>query len=259
MQREVGRVRAVVAGVYFRDGVGLAVAERVQEFLRLPTELIEIGVLAQRASGRDSRGHDELLSWAARWRRPMRPVSARSGRKEFIEATGCRSTARWTQSFPRTRRRPMRQVQHSRTGRFRQRESRDRLDGIAALTSRPIACRRVARSTSRGLRACLLGEVERRVPVAGQDVRIGAVLQEELRQSPRDSTPRPMQRRARGDRRIDRCDLLTDAGSSRRRASAWSRRSKATASCRSMAQCSCSHCTDLVLRCRGGPIPSGSR
>jgi hypothetical protein len=36
-----------------------------------------------------------------------RPVSAHSGRKEFIEAIGvCQTRVRWTQSFPRTRERP---------------------------------------------------------------------------------------------------------------------------------------------------------
>lgn len=36
-----------------------------------------------------------------------RPVSAHSGRKEFIEAIElCRTRVRWTQSFPRTRARP---------------------------------------------------------------------------------------------------------------------------------------------------------
>jgi hypothetical protein len=53
---------------------------------------------------KDPSRHDDLLSWP-RIRAGRRPVSARSGRKEFIERLiVCR--LRWTQSFPRTRWRP---------------------------------------------------------------------------------------------------------------------------------------------------------
>jgi hypothetical protein len=37
---------------------------------------------------------------------PLRPVSARSGRKEFIDKSEITTYLRGTQSFPRTRRRP---------------------------------------------------------------------------------------------------------------------------------------------------------
>src|SRR6516162_8314308 len=51
-------------------------------------ELIEIGPFAQSARGW-GLSHHELLSWLRGVRQPLRPVSARAGRKEFIETTTC--------------------------------------------------------------------------------------------------------------------------------------------------------------------------
>jgi hypothetical protein len=58
---------------------GLAVADRREQLLGLPLELIEVRALRQRAS-RWAIEHDELLPTGdAAW--PTGPVSARSGRK----------------------------------------------------------------------------------------------------------------------------------------------------------------------------------
>jgi hypothetical protein len=51
-------------------------------------ELIEIRAFAQSARGW-GLSHLELLSWLRVVRQPLRPVSARAGRKEFIETTTC--------------------------------------------------------------------------------------------------------------------------------------------------------------------------
>ena len=52
VQRERARIGIAVMRVHFRDGVGSPAAKRVQQFLRLALELIEVRMLAQRASGR---------------------------------------------------------------------------------------------------------------------------------------------------------------------------------------------------------------
>src|SRR5438094_617489 len=91
--------------VHLADRGGLSSAEGLQELFRLALELVEVGVLAERASGK-RLVHDELLSWLT-FTSAAGPVSARSGRKEFNEPRYEPSTSiRGTQSFPRTRRRP---------------------------------------------------------------------------------------------------------------------------------------------------------
>jgi hypothetical protein len=80
VQREGHWLGAVVVGLHLRDGGRMASAKPVAELPGLASELIEIGTGRKRASG---RGHDELLPGRAPAGR--RPVSARSGRKEFIE------------------------------------------------------------------------------------------------------------------------------------------------------------------------------
>jgi hypothetical protein len=72
--------------VYLRDCLGLAGNERREQFLRLTPELIEIRPIAQSARGW-GLSHHELLSWLRVVRQLLRPVSARAGRKEFIETT----------------------------------------------------------------------------------------------------------------------------------------------------------------------------
>jgi hypothetical protein len=76
--------------VYLGDGIGLTDVERCQQFLGLAFQLIDVRVFAQSAR-RLGLFHNELLSRPRIKRQPLRPVSARSGRKEFIEA------ARWNQ------------------------------------------------------------------------------------------------------------------------------------------------------------------
>jgi len=57
----------------------------LEQFLGLSFQLIEVRVRRKLTIGSTSgRGHDELLSWP-RVRVGRCPVSARSGRKEFIE------------------------------------------------------------------------------------------------------------------------------------------------------------------------------
>src|SRR5690349_579400 len=68
-----------------------------QQFLRLPFKLFQIRMLAHPARSRCSFHKSSF---------PLRPVSARSGRKEFFETGGAANLFRRTQSFPRTRRRP---------------------------------------------------------------------------------------------------------------------------------------------------------
>ena len=65
VQGEFRRVGSPVVRVHLRDGRSLPLGERLQQFLRLPLELIEIGVLAKLADGW-SVMHNELLSWPAR-------------------------------------------------------------------------------------------------------------------------------------------------------------------------------------------------
>src|SRR4051812_8438783 len=85
VQRERRRIDAAEVSLHFGDRVGVAKAEAVEQFLRLAFELIENGTRRQAAGVRMGQaGHDELLSWP-RVRAGRRPVSARSGRKEFIE------------------------------------------------------------------------------------------------------------------------------------------------------------------------------
>ncbi len=106
VQGEVRRIRLAVVCVHLGDSVGLSRSESLQQFFGLPLELIEIRVLAKRA-GRQILIHNELLPGLRFLRQPLRPVSAGSGRKEFIEATMQISKHfRGTQSFPRTRWRP---------------------------------------------------------------------------------------------------------------------------------------------------------
>src|SRR4029450_1497380 len=91
-----------------RDGLGMvrpqivergrvAGVDRLQQILRLVPELIEI-----RADGKTTGGHTSLLH--------LRPMSARFGPKEVRE-NQLRAVLlfRWTQSCPRTWRRPVRQ------------------------------------------------------------------------------------------------------------------------------------------------------
>jgi hypothetical protein len=88
VQREGRRVGVAVVRVYLCDYLGLAFNKRREQFLRLTPELIEIGPFAQSARGW-GLSHYELLSWLRVVRQPLRPVSARAGRKEFIETTTC--------------------------------------------------------------------------------------------------------------------------------------------------------------------------
>ena len=87
MQREGGGVRALVERVHLGGCVGLAGRERLQQFLRLAFELHEVGTVAQRAGGRVFP-RDMMSSFPGRALRSRRPVSAHSGRKEFIETMG---------------------------------------------------------------------------------------------------------------------------------------------------------------------------
>src|SRR5215467_2088340 len=89
------------------DGSRVTGAIRSEQFLCLTSELIQIWVFAKSAERRMWTGHDELLPLSPYRRQPMGPVSALSGRREFIETMSCaaRASFRWTQSFPRTRRR----------------------------------------------------------------------------------------------------------------------------------------------------------
>src|SRR4051812_44722906 len=85
VQREPRRIDAAEVSLGFRDRGGVPHADGVEQFLRLAFELIENGTRRQAAGVRMGQaGHDELLSWP-RVRAGRRPVSARSGRKEFIE------------------------------------------------------------------------------------------------------------------------------------------------------------------------------
>ena len=104
VQRERARIRAVIVRVHLGGRNILPVLERLEQFLGLAFQLIEVGPLAQDAGGDEWSRHDDLLP--GRRLAVHRPVSAQSGRKEFIEAAGCRSRLRGTQSFPRTRWRP---------------------------------------------------------------------------------------------------------------------------------------------------------
>jgi hypothetical protein len=61
VQSERGPVRVVIVAADFGDGPGIAGAKRVEQFLRLPFELIEIGMLGEPASRERMQGHDELL------------------------------------------------------------------------------------------------------------------------------------------------------------------------------------------------------
>ena len=67
---------------------GVAATKRIEQLLRLTFELIEIGSLRKRA-GRKSRAVTMSSFRAARCASAGRPVSAHSGRKEFIEAMDC--------------------------------------------------------------------------------------------------------------------------------------------------------------------------
>src|SRR3954471_16589436 len=85
VQRERRRIDAAEVSLHLGDRGGVAQVEGVEQFLRLAFELIENGTRRQAAGVRMGQaGHDELLSWP-RVRGGRRAVSARSGRKEFIE------------------------------------------------------------------------------------------------------------------------------------------------------------------------------
>ena len=84
VERESRRLGAAKVAIHFRGGVGLAGAERLEQFLRLPFQLIEGGVLAKRTSWKRTGRHDELLSWLRLRVNRSCPVSARSGGKEVI-------------------------------------------------------------------------------------------------------------------------------------------------------------------------------
>jgi hypothetical protein len=78
----------VITRVDFGDRIGIVGGERGEQFFRLALELIEVRVRAEFTS-REMLLHNELVSWLRRHpyrasRQPLHPVSARSGRKEFI-------------------------------------------------------------------------------------------------------------------------------------------------------------------------------
>src|SRR5262249_11495242 len=75
VQRECCRIRARIAPIHFGDGGWITGAEIAQQFLRLTFQLLEIRMLAH-PPGRQVRFHMSSF--------PLRPVSACSGRKEFI-------------------------------------------------------------------------------------------------------------------------------------------------------------------------------
>jgi hypothetical protein len=52
VQREARRLRSLVMGVHLRRGVGVAAGQRLEQLLRLPLELDQVGLVAERASGR---------------------------------------------------------------------------------------------------------------------------------------------------------------------------------------------------------------
>jgi hypothetical protein len=81
VQREGRRFGDAIVGRHLGDRGRITGPKRVEQLFRLAFELIEMGTRRKRASG---GGHDELLSWP-RVRACRRPVSARSGRKEFID------------------------------------------------------------------------------------------------------------------------------------------------------------------------------
>ena len=71
VQRERGRVRSAIVSGDFADGVRAARAERREQFLGLPLQLMEVWTVGKRA-GRRMGGHDELLPagmMPARWAR----------------------------------------------------------------------------------------------------------------------------------------------------------------------------------------------
>jgi hypothetical protein len=78
MQREVRGVRVVIVGADFRDRFLLTGDKALQQLFRLPLQLFEIRMLAQ-PSCRYFRF--QVSSFR------LRPVSAGSGRKEFIETS----------------------------------------------------------------------------------------------------------------------------------------------------------------------------
>jgi hypothetical protein len=69
--------------VHLGDGRCVSGFEAAQQLFRLALQLIEVGTLGKGADGWLRPGHDELLS--GRRVPSVRPVSAHSGRKEFIE------------------------------------------------------------------------------------------------------------------------------------------------------------------------------
>ena len=72
-----------IVGVHFLRRVRISSAKGVEQFLGLPLELMEIGAVAKRTGRRRVAGHDELL-FRRRQASAEGPVSAHSGRKEFI-------------------------------------------------------------------------------------------------------------------------------------------------------------------------------
>jgi hypothetical protein len=84
VQRERGGVRVAIICVHLCDCGGNARGKCLQQFFGLALELIQIRMLSQRAKRRVVLQH-ELLSWPSLTDQPLRPVSACSGRKEFIE------------------------------------------------------------------------------------------------------------------------------------------------------------------------------
>jgi hypothetical protein len=91
--------------VHLADGGGFSGDKCFEQFFGLPLELMDVRVFAKDASVWEFF-HNELLSWLRMSRQPLRPVSACSGRKEFIDKSEIAGYLRRTQSFPRTRRRP---------------------------------------------------------------------------------------------------------------------------------------------------------
>src|SRR5207244_3200911 len=92
MERELRRVHVAVVSLHLRDGAGVTGAERLEQLLALPFGLLEVRLFSNRASGRDSAGHDELLSWLRRsrsWR--ARCPLARAEKSSSIQRRGNRS------------------------------------------------------------------------------------------------------------------------------------------------------------------------
>ncbi len=83
MEGEGRRVGLAIVGVHFLRRFRISSAKGVEQFLGLPLELIEIGAVAKRTGRRRVAGHDELL-FRLRQASAEGPVSAHSGRKEFI-------------------------------------------------------------------------------------------------------------------------------------------------------------------------------